>query len=219
MIKSRYIVGATLLAISTVAAAGAFDGPSVQLGVSVNATHTSLKDYSPDGKVADTNAVGNLSLNYNKTYGDFNLGGGVFAMLGSQKAGSLNSFAFDTGGVWSDSWKLKNVWGVSIEPGYYVNKSVLAYAKVSYVQATGTNTFDYTQVPDPFVPGGAGSASHKHQGLGLGAGVKFMITNDLYGAVEIEQIDFNRKSYWTDGATETYKPGILKAGVSIGYKF
>ena len=217
MIKSRYIVGATLLAISTVAAAGAFDGPSVQLGVSVNATHTSLKDYSPDGKVADTNAVGNLSLNYNKTYGDFNLGGGVFAMLGSQKAGSLNSFADNTGGVWSDSWKLKNVWGVSIEPGYYVNKSVLAYAKVSYVQATGTNTFDYTQA----IPNAdAGAASHKHQGLGLGGGVKFMITNDVYGAVEIEQISFNRKDYWNDPAyPETYKPGILKAGVSIGYKF
>ena len=213
MIKSRYLVGATLLAISTVAAAGSFDGPSVQFGVSVNSTQTNLKDYSPDGKVADTNVVGNLSLNYNKSYGNFNLGGGVFAMLGSQNAGSLNSFAGNSGGVWSDSWKLKNVWGVSIEPGYYVNNSVLAYAKVSYVQATGTNTFDYTAQDL-----GSGSAEHKHEGLGLGAGVKFMITNDLYGAVEIEQINFNRKSYWSDVA-ETYKPSLLKAGVSIGYKF
>ena len=211
MIKSRYFVGASLIAISTVAAAGSFDGPSVQAGVSINAAHTSLKDYSPDGKVADTNVVGNLSLNYNKSYGSFNLGGGIFAMLGSQKSGSLNSFAQNSGGVWSDSWKLKNVWGVSIEPGYYVNNSVLAYAKVSYVQATGSNTYDYGG-------GDAGSTNHKHEGLGLGAGVKFMITNDLYGAVEIEQINFNSKSYWSD-VPETYKPSLLKAGVSIGYKF
>ncbi len=215
MIKSRYFVGAALLAISTVAAAGSFDGPSVQFGVSINSNQTNVKDYSPDGKVADTNAVGNLSLNYNKSYDSFNLGGGVFAMMGSQKAGSLNSFANNSGGVWSDSWKLKNVLGVSIEPGYYVNNSVLAYAKVSYVQATGSNTFDYTAQQQD-----AGSASHKHHGLGLGAGVKFMITNDLYGAVEIEQINFDRKNYWNDPAfPETYKPGILKAGVSIGYKF
>ncbi len=134
-------------------------------------------------------------------------------MVGSQKSGSLNSFNESSGGVWTDSFKLKNVWGISVEPGYYINNSLLTYAKVSYVQATGVNTFDYTEQDE-----GAGTASKNHSGLGLGVGVKFMITKDLFGTVEIEKINLNSKSYYSDAA-ETYKPSLLKAGVSVGFKF
>jgi opacity protein-like surface antigen len=152
-------------------------------------------------------------LNYNKSNGSFNLGGGVFTMIGSQKSGSLNSFNDTSGGVWTDSFKLKNVWGVSVEPGYYVNNAVLTYAKLSFVQATGQNAYDYTAQDE-----GADTANKKHRCLGLGAGVKFMIAKDLYATVEIEKINFNSKSYYSD-VTETYKPSLLKAGVSIGFKF
>lgn len=215
MIHSRHVFALALSAVSTFAAAGSFDGPSLQAGVSINAAQTELRNYSPDGKVTDNQAVGNLAFNYSKSYGAFNLAGGVFAMLGNQKSGSLNSFHADTGGIWSDSFKLKNVWGISVEPGYNVNDSVLAYAKFSIVRATGTNTYDYTQA----VPAqDAGSASSKHNGTGFGVGVKFKIAKDLYGAVEAEQINFNTKSYYTD-VPETYKPSIVKAGVSIGYQF
>lgn len=217
MIKSRFFIAASFAAISTVSAAGTFDGPSVQAGIGFNAAQTTLKDYSPDGKVSDTKAVGNLSLNYSKSYGAFNMAGGVFTMLGSQKSGSLRSFSVDTGGIWSDEFKLSNVWGISIEPGYNLNDSVQAYAKFSIVRATGKNTFDYTLDSTP-VAGDAGSASMKHNGTGFGVGVKFKITNELYGTVEIEKINFNTKSYYTD-VTETYKPSLVKAGVSIGYKF
>lgn len=213
MIKSRYFVGASLLTLVTFASAGSFDGPSIQAGISLNAASTQLKDYSPDSKVVDNNVAGNLSLNYNKSYGSFNLGGGIFTVVGSQKSGSLNSFNESSGGVWTDSFKLKNVWGISVEPGYYINNSLLTYAKVSYVQATGMNTFDYTEQDE-----GAGTASKNHSGLGLGVGVKFMITKDLFGTVEIEKINLNSKSYYSDAA-ETYKPSLLKAGVSVGFKF
>jgi hypothetical protein len=217
MSKSQFFIAASLAVVSTVSVAGTFDGPSIQAGIGINAAQTTLKDYSPDGKVSDAKVVGNLSLNYSKSYGAFNMAGGVFTMLGSQKSGSLRSFAEDTGGVWSDDFKLSNVWGISIEPGYNLNDSVQAYTKFSIVRATGKNTFDYTRdtTPDPL---DAGSASVKHNGTGFGVGVKFKITKELYGTVEVEKINFNTKSYYAD-VPETYKPSLVKAGVSIGYKF
>lgn len=215
MIKTRYFVAASLVAFSAAAAAGTFDGPSIQAGLSINSAQTTLENYSPDGKVSDRSVIGNLALNYSKSYGSFNLAGGVFSMLGNQKSGSLNSFQVDTGGNWSDSFKLSNVWGISIEPGFHVNDSVLAYAKFSIARATGHNTWDYTGAT--YGATDAGTGSSKHNGTGVGAGVKFKITNEFYGTVEVEQINFNTKAYYTE--TETYKPSLLKAGVSIGYKF
>ena len=215
MSKSQFFIAASLAVVSTVSVAGTFDGPSIQAGIGINAAQTTLKDYSPDGKVSDAKVVGNLSLNYSKSYGAFNMAGGVFTMLGSQKSGSLRSFAEDTGGVWSDDFKLSNVWGISIEPGYNLNDSVQAYAKLSIVRASGKNTYDYTlAIPNE----DAGSASVKHNGTGFGVGVKFKITKELYGTVEVEKINFNTKSYYAT-VPETYKPSLVKAGVSIGYKF
>lgn len=212
MIKTRYCIASALAAFSTMAVAGNFDGPSVQAGLSINAAQTTLADYSPDGTVSDTKTLANLSLNYSKSYGSFNLAGGIFTMLGSQKSGSLRSFADDTGGIWSDSFKLKNVWGISIEPGYKVNESVLAYTKISIARATGHNDYNYV------VDSESGSASVKHNGTGFGAGVKFILSKNLYGVVEAEQIKFNSKSYYSD-VNETYKPSLVKATFSIGYKF
>ena len=215
MIKTRYFVAASLVAFSAAAAAGTFDGPSIQAGLSINSAQTTLENYSPDGKVSDNKVLGNLSLNYSQSYGAFNLAGGVFTILGNQKSGSLNSFAENTGNTWSDNFKLSNVWGISVEPGYNVNDSVLAYAKFSIARATGHNSYDYT---GDLIGGDAGSASRKHSGTGFGVGVKFKITHQLYGTVEMEQINFNSKSYYAD-VPETYKPSLIKAGVSIGYKF
>ncbi len=207
----KKLIVSSLLVASTAAFAGGFDGPSVQAGISLSAAQTSLRNYSPDGKVSDTAAVGNLSLNYSKSFGSFNLAGGVFAMTGSQKSGSLQSYAEDTGGVWSDKFKLKNMWGVSVEPGMNLSESTLVYSKFSYVSAKGTNDYDYGA-------GDAGSASRNHNGVGIGAGVKFKLANNLYGMVEVEQVNFNSKSYYDD-VPETYKPRLVKGTIGIGYRF
>jgi hypothetical protein len=208
----KSIIVPALLIASSAAFAGGFDGPSLQAGISLNAAQTSLKSYSPDGKVSDNSVAGNLGVNYSKSFGTFSLGGGVFAMLGTQKSGSLQSFAADTGGVWSDEFKLKNVWGISVEPGLNLNETTLVYAKFSYVRAKGINNFNYV------VDGESGSASRKHSGKGVGAGVKFKLAADLYGMVEVEQVNFNTKSYYSD-VPETYKPSLVKGTVGIGYRF
>ncbi|WP_439114096.1 outer membrane protein [Hydrogenophaga sp.] len=219
--KLKHLAVPALIALSSSAFAGGFDGPSLQAGISLSVAQTSLKDYSPDGKVSDNAAVGNLSLNYSKSFGKFNLGGGVFSMLGTQNSGSLQSFAEDdpvnqvggTGGLWSDRFDLKNVWGISVEPGLNLNESTLVYAKFSYVRAKGTNVYNYPQDADQL-----GSASRNHSGMGVGAGVKFKLSDNLYGMVEVEQVNFNTKSYYTD-ATETYKPRLVKGTIGIGYRF
>lgn len=210
---SRYFVAPAIIAMSSLAAAGGFDGPSVQAGVSISAAQTSLKDYSPDGTVGDTQAVGSLSLNYSKSYaGGFNLAGGVFSTFGEQNSGSLRSFAGDTGGVWTDSFKLKNVWGVSIEPGFNLSESTLVYAKISFVQAKGENVYNYPLDFD------AGSATANHRGTGFGGGVKFKLSEKVYGMVEVEQVNFNTKSYYSD-VTETYQPRLVKGTIGMGYRF
>lgn len=221
--KFSQFIAPTLITLSSASFAGGFDGPSLQAGLSLSAAQTTLKNYSPDGKVSDNSAVGNLSANYSKSFGKYNLGGSVFAMLGTQNSGSLQSFAEDsgagetfvggTGGLWSDRFELKNVWGVSVEPGLNLNETTLVYAKFSYVRATGTNSFNYPQEAVKL-----GSASRKHSGLGLGAGVKFKLSENVYGMVEVEQVNFNTKSYYSD-VSETYKPRLVKGSVGIGYRF
>ena len=221
--KLKHLAVPALIALSSTAFAGGFDGPSLQAGISLSAAQTALRNYSPDGKVADNAAVGNLSLNYSKSYGKFNLGGGVFAMLGTQNSGSLQSFAEDsgtgdafvggTGGLWSDRFELKNVWGISVEPGLNLSESTLVYAKFSYVRAKGTNAYNYPQEAAPL-----GSASRNHSGMGIGAGVKFKLSDNLYGMVEVEQVNFNSKSYYSD-VPETYKPRMVKGSIGIGYRF
>lgn len=221
--KIKHFVTPALIALSSAAFAGGFDGPSLQAGISLSTAQTSLKNYSPDGKVSDNAAAGNLSVSYSKSFGKYNLAGSVFAMPGTQNSGSLQSFAEDsgtgdsfvggTGGLWSDRFELKNVWGISVEPGLNLNETTLVYAKFSYVSATGTNSFNYPQEAVPL-----GSASRKHSGLGLGAGVKFKLADNLYGMVEVEQINFNTKSYYSE-VPETYKPRLIKGTIGIGYRF
>lgn len=212
---TRYMVAPALLALSSLAMAGNFDGASLKLDAVANSSQTTLKDYSPDGKVSDINTVGRISLNYSQAIDTFNLAGGVFAVLGTSKSGSLRSFSDDTGGTWSDSFKLKNVMGVSIEPGYNLNDSTLLYTKFSYVRATGTNTYDYTNAD---VPEDAGSAKRTHNGFGFGVGAKVKLSGNLYGTIEVEQYNFNSKSYYSD-VSETYKPRMLMGSVGIGYQF
>ncbi|UCU92308.1 outer membrane beta-barrel protein [Hydrogenophaga taeniospiralis] len=209
---SRFLAVPAMMAMSSLVMAGGMDGLALEAGVSYASAQTTLNDYSPDGKVGDTNTGVNLSVNYSKSFGAFNLAGGVFSILGSQKSGSLQSFAEDTGGEWSDSFKLKNVWGISIQPGFNINDTTLFYTKLSYVQASGENNYNYVVDSD------SGSASRKHNGVGFGVGVKFKILASLYGMVEVEQIKFNKKSYYSD-VVETYKPSMVRGTVGIGYQF
>jgi len=216
MINTRKLIGLSLVALSTAASAGAFDGPSLQVGVDFNNAQSKLSNYSPDGTVSNSQSQANLAFNYSQAYGKFNLGFSAFSILGDAKSGSLRSTSEDTGGDWWDSFKLKNIWGVSIEPGVNVNDSVLAYLKFSAVRAKGVNTYDYTGATAGDTS--AGSASVNHNGTGFGAGVKFKLGKDVYGAVEVEQIRFNNKVYYGD-ASESYKPSMLRSGVSIGFLF
>ena len=215
---NKQLLAAGLCTLSSLATAGGFDGPSVQAGIALTAAQTELRNYSPDGKVSDNSVIGSLALGYSKAYGKLNLAGGLFALLGSPKSGSLNSFddsPTGTGGLWSDEFKLKQVWGLSIEPGYNLSESTLVYAKLSYVQATGQNRYDYSRAP---VPEGTGSAEAKHSGIGIGAGVKFKLSSKLYGVVEFQQVNFDSKGYYGD-VPETYKPSLLSGSVGLGYQF
>ncbi len=207
----RYLAAPALFACSSLAMAAGFNGFSVQLGAGMGMAQTELTNYSPDGTVGDNSAFGNLALNYSKAFGQFNLAGGLFMQLGNMNSGSLRSFAADTGGVWSDSFKLKKIWGVSIEPGFNLSPSTLVYGKFSYVQASGENTYDYGG-------GDAGSATRKHGGFGYGVGARFNFSSNLYGMIEVEQVQFDSKSYYND-VPETYKPSMLRGIVGVGYRF
>jgi opacity protein-like surface antigen len=212
MKRTSLIAALSLVSVSSVAMASDFNGLSLQAGLGLNSAQTTLQNYSPDGKVSNSNASGRIGLHHSQSMGAFNLGAGVFYVMGDQKSGALRSFAADTGGEWSDSFKLKNVWGISIEPGFNLSDTTQVYGKLSYVRAKGNNVYNYV------VDGEAGAASRNHNGVGVGAGVKFKLSGKIYGMLEVEQINFNKQSYYSD-VPETYKPRLLQGTIGVGYRF
>ncbi|MBK5914182.1 outer membrane protein [Rhodocyclus purpureus] len=189
-----------------VAAPAAFDGPFVQAGVGFA---NSQSDYSEtwngnslSTKLNDTSFVGQVAGGWSQSFGQWNLAASAYYTIGDQKAGKV-TFNGD-----SAEFKLKDTWGVSIDPGYYINPQTLAYLKLGYVATKGELSAT-----------GAGSDSETFNGYTYGVGLKYAFTPNLYGVAEIQQANFESKSA-TDGADRvSLKPNSLTGIIGVGYKF
>lgn len=197
----KIFLAAALAALSTSALAGGFDGPFVQASLGWAKTETKMTDGADTTKWHDSATIGKLSAGYGYSFGGFHLSGNVFYVVGDLKSGSL---------LLEDGTTVKtkgsNTYGVSIEPGWNVTESTLAYAKLSYVHTTGKVSADGI---DPI------SVSRGLNGFGYGVGVKQKLSQSLYGLAEIEQIDFG--STTVEGVK--LKPSTFGAYVGVGYKF
>jgi opacity protein-like surface antigen len=111
------------------------------------------------------------------------------------------------------SYNIKNLYSVTINPGYVIDKDRLAYAKVGYTGATiGLSG------------GGIPYNSTNLTGYTLGLGYKQMVTNSLYMLGEVNYASYGSKTATatTDSGTAISSP-IKGTGldflVGIGYRF
>lgn len=228
---------AIALAISAVGgsalAAGAFDGPYVQIGIGGVSTEvkTNYNDpvygvlnqylgFNQNATSSGGSFIGQILGGYSQSIDRFNIAGNIFYNIGNQNAGT-NSFGASGGGYalsMSQGFKLKNTWGLSVEPGFYVADKTLGYLKFSWFNAS-LDTTPSLALSTPSVSVGASTnTSNTVNGAGFGIGAKQMFTENIFGFVEYQYVTYGSVSdNNTVGAN--YKPNQNYGLVGVGYKF
>lgn len=224
---------------STASAGGAFDGPFVQLGIggvgSQNKTTyqddtATVLNFVGISSNQTTNAgsfVGRVDAGWSQAIEKFNLAGSIFYVIGNQSAGS-NGFSqtYTSGSDFltvngNQSYKLKNTWGLTVEPGYYLTDKTLGYLKFSWFNSrvsTSPNIgVSYSIGGDSFSGSDSTTTSNTVNGAGFGIGAKQMFTDNIYGYLEYQYVQYGSTTDSTVGAS--YKPNQNYGMVGVGYKF
>jgi len=225
--KKLLIAASLVVASSGALAAGAFDGPYVQLGAGISNTSNDY-DISVPGlsilnpKLANNAFMGQVLAGYSKGIGSkFNMAGNIYYDLGNDDAGSTSIVNSNV----TLKTKLKNVWGVTFEPGYYFTDTTLGYVKIGYQRGDISAHGEVTEI------GSADVSSGNIGALTLGVGMKQLITSNIYLGLEI-----SNTQYGSENLTGTYNDGsgsqpipseiVSKSDiekttgiVTIGYKF
>lgn len=235
MNKRHILVAAVLSAIAGVASAGAFDGPYVQLGIGGASTETQTSYPSVLGNLPGFNTganssggsfLGQILGGYSQSFDKFNIAANVFYNIGNQDSGSNNYSLNGSNGylIANQSFKLKNTWGVSLEPGLYVTEKTLGYLKLSYFNSQLNYNASYGAhiVSPSYSESGSYNSSSSMNGIGYGIGAKQMFTDNIYGFVEYQYVQYDK---WNDsglfgsGYSTSYKPNQNYGWVGVGYKF
>lgn len=232
MKKIIVLLVATVMPFSAAVAEGAFDGVNLQLGLGASVTKSQENQsawfaaygdpYNQSFTFNKTNFVGSVSLGY--SYGlsnQFNLAANVFYNASSNNAGS-NTQTSD-GSSMTRTMSLKNVTGISFEPGYYFAKDILGYFKLGVAQASSSMSFSFSD-GGTLDPENFGRAN----GVLLGFGGKYAIAKNIYLGAEFYQINFAKKTnYYHDQVGSIYEnsftisnqPTYSYGGLTLGYHF
>lgn len=239
LFMKKIVIAGLLAAAATGAMAdGAFDGVNAQLGLgfaSLGAnTSTSYSDtdggnYSSSSSenVAQNGLLGNVALGY--SYGlnkQFNLAANIFYNFGSSAAGNANSSASNTNYTENSNFNptLKNIWGISVEPGYYFADKSLGFVKLGWAMASAKASWNYSENDAGTVNNSSGNVGFgTSNGFLYGLGFKQLLTENIYLGVEAYQVDFSSKTSSITGTSGTTsinaKPKFTYGGINIGYKF
>jgi opacity protein-like surface antigen len=222
-----------LMPFSSAVAEGAFDGVNLQIGLGAaivkseenrifnNATSgASTIDVSNFNK---TNLIGNVTLGYSKKINsDFNMAGNVFYNFGSTNFGSQTSGAGAS--ALTVTSKVKDVGGITLEPGYYFTQQILGYLKFGAAQGNLSTTSSYSGLPS--------ENSNYGNSIGFlwGLGGKYALDKNLFMGAEFYQINFAKKTTtqapYTEGGSgdviypsNTFQPTYNYFGLFAGYRF
>lgn len=228
----KLAIAAALGAASTLAMAGGFDGPFVQLGIGGSSTSTKVTgDQSTgsniNGTVTQGSFNGLVAAGYSQDFGafnpslkGFNLAANLFYVIGEQKAGNpnrSNTNGSDFNSSLNVNFKGNNTFGISVEPGWNFTDSTLGYVKLAWVNTRYKASYAYNENNNGDTSGSnSGSLSKNLNGFGYGLGVKQMITKNIYAGVDLMGVTYN--SYKPDNEI-TFKPTQFMGFASVGYKF
>lgn len=225
----KLAIAAALGAASTMAMAGGFDGPFVQLGIGGSSTKTDLTNFTASSTGAGVSSVSSGSFNglvaagYSQDMGSlnsslkgFNMAANLFYVIGNQNSGSGSGTATkgnETQTLGGDL-KLKNTFGISVEPGWNFTEQTLGYVKLAWLNTRLTGNYNYSDnSPDSF----SGSSTKVANGFGYGLGLKQLITKEIYVGVDLMGVTYGKVSLGEDGASA--KPNQFMGFASVGYKF
>lgn len=236
----KKIVIASLLVAATSGAMadGAFDGVNAQIGLgfaslggNLNSTDSytdGTRSGSSSENVAQNGLLGNVALGYSYGFNkQFNLAANVFYNFGSSAAGNANSNYSETNYSESSSVNptLKNIWGISVEPGYYFSDKSLGFVKLGWAMASTKASWNYSE-------NDAGNTSNSNSGnvsfgtsngFLYGLGFKQLLTDNIYLGIDAYQVDFSSKTSTVSGSDPTsslnVKPKFTYGGITLGYKF
>lgn len=226
----KLAIAAALGAASSFAMAGGFDGPFVQLGIGGSGTWGNVGGVTSSGTGASVNGTssqgnvnGLVSGGYSQSIGDagFNLAANLFYVIGNQNAGNPTASAYNQseqfGNAFNLQSKLKNTWGISVEPGWNFSKTTLGYAKLAWVNSTLNSNLNYTDTDGDNQNFGG---NKNINGFGYGLGVKQMFTDNIYGAIDLMGVTYGSNGIPNApiGGT-SIKVNQFMGFASIGYKF
>ena len=250
----RYLLCSVFWLISSTSfAQQAFDGFNFQLGIGgvqgqVKASNTEDTSLIPNPSINNTTTGtafnGITSLGYSQSFDDlfkgFNLAANIFYVIGNQSAGNVSN---TTNGVESDggigpitetlsgSYKLKNTWGIALEPGYYISNNLLGYFKFAYVSSTANASLSCYASDNACLDANGSFGSNASyginktiNGIGYGFGGKYQITQNVYGALDFLYVDYSSVTQnisWAGGTgtNATFRPQQYMGFLSVGYKF
>ena len=233
MLKKTLLITTIASATASSAFAASFDGPYVQIGIGGASTETqtsypsilgNLPGFNTSSNSSGGSFVGQVLAGYSKSFDAFNIAANVFYNIGNQNSGSNNYNLTGSYGYLNanQSFKMKNTWGVSLEPGLYVTEDTLGYLKLSYYNSQLDYNASFSARIPSYSASGSYNSSSSMNGIGYGIGAKHMFTDNIYGFAEYQYVQYDK---WNDGAlfgsgyNASYKPNQNYGWVGIGYKF
>ena len=232
---------------------------------------TETASYSDSLTISDNNVKASLGASYARSMQSYSLGVSAFYQLGSQNYGAETlpeitayaqeviryynlwrtnqsaSTSTDTG-IITGQVHLKQLHGIVLEPGYYLQDNWLAYLKLGAawtkpeLQVHGDFSVDVIGTPPDYTEASAGTLDTTVKfgstvGFLYGIGTKYALSENLYIGAEAYQVRFPTQTETTDfvgpwddygeatygnadtTTTYTFKTTYNYAGVVVGYQF
>lgn len=224
MKAKKFLIATLVGAVSTYAMAdSAFDGVNAQIGIGGasigNEATVSVDGANLNNKTSQAALLGTVAVGYSYALPQkFNLAANVFYNFGSSNAGGFNE---NYGDGYNTNWnsKVQNLWGISIEPGYYFADRSLGFVKLGWAMASTKQT------ASNFInEGGTTINTGTANGFLYGLGFKQLLTDNVYVGIDAYQVLFSSTSTtisdgYNSNFTFTSKPNYTFGGINVGYKF
>jgi outer membrane immunogenic protein len=221
-VKAGYASFIPKIGNGTVVNSSAFNNPSPAVTIPAGTTYatTTASASTLNTATAAVEAGYNFALDQDKLLG---LGLTYYTGATGGASGTLNPTGALTGAAFpavNITYQVKNLWAISLTPGYAIDKDRLVYAKVGYtgvtIGASGSST-------SALMPYGGSTVPYQTvtlSGYNLGLGYKQIITGSLYWLAEANYASFSNKTA-TIGLTNSIagaSSGTMSFGGS-GYNF
>ena len=209
--KKSLFVTSLLLMASTSVLADSFNGPTLKLGLGF-ADLSSNVYYYGNGSIEEDQfsrhaVLGTVALGYSKSLPNkFNIATHLFYNVGSKNSGFYSEEK-----TFYEQSRITNIWGLSLDPGYYWSEKTLGYLKLGVAKASSHGaTVGFTYSDYQYGP---------TQGFLYGLGLQHLLTKHFFIGIEGYHIDFATKTSGYANTVSSNKPSVTYNAFNVGYKY